>query len=378
MARSLQQNFPGVRLSLQTALSRRLDLSTPIFGFTHSVDVAAAITNAGGLGVLGATRMTPGEIEESLAEIKRRVGDRPFGVDLVLPSGMPDRDDRALIEDKLPPGHKAFVSELYERYSIPKPTKPGMRSRFVRSQEMADQQIAAVNASEVNVFAMGIGSPVDAVQDAKRKGKLVVSLVGAPHHARRAIDAGADVIVAQGYDAGAHTGQIGTFSLVPQVVDVAGSIPVLAAGGVATGRHVAAALAMGAEGVWLGTAWLVASENRTEPEILQKLLNAGSMDTVISKADSGKTLRQLRTSWTDEWSTSNAPEPLRMPYQDILVGDLLGAIDEHKIEPLMHSPAGQSIAYFDEVRPVAEIMGALTEEAALAIRELSGLSRNLT
>lgn len=359
------------QLPMGTALARQMGLRTPIFGFTHSVDVAAAVTNAGGLGVLGATRMTPTEIEESLAEIRRRVGSRPFGVDLVLPSGMPERDDRALIEQQIPSGHKEFISNLYDRYSIPRPTKPGMRSRFVRSQEVANQQIAMVNASDVDVFAMGIGSPVDAVIEAKRRGKLVVSLVGAPHHARRAIDAGADVIVAQGYDAGAHTGQIGTYSLVPQVVDVAGSIPVLAAGGVATGRHLAAALAMGAQGVWIGTAWLVAEENRTEPAILDKLLKAGSLDTLISRADSGKTLRQIRTAWTDEWSKSDAPVPLRMPYQDILVGDLLGAIDEHQIQPLMHSPAGQSIAYFERVQTVAEIMDAITQEGMASIKALS-------
>ena len=358
-------------LSGVTPIARQLGLKTPIFGFTHSVDVTVAITNAGGVGVLGATRLTPQEIRNALAEIRERVGDKPFGVDLVLPSGMPEKDDRGFIEERIPEAHKEFVKGIYERYGVPRATKPGMRSRFVRSQEMAEQQIVAVNESDVELFAMGIGTPVDAVVEAKRRGKMVVSLVGAPHHAERALSAGADILVAQGYDAGAHTGQIGTFSLVPQVVDVAGQVPVLAAGGVATGRHLAAALAMGAQGVWIGTAWLVAKENQTEPQILEKLLRAGSSDTVISRADSGKTLRQIRTAWTEVWSEPDAPEPLRMPYQDILVGDLLGAIDEHQIEPLMHIPAGQGIAFFERETTVAEIMESITEEAARALRGLT-------
>lgn len=352
---------------LQTDIVRRLGVDYPIFGFNHSVDVTVEICLNGGIGVFGATRMTPDEISSALSEIRSRVGDRPFGVDLVLPSGMPERNDRSAIEAKIPGEHREFVKGIYDRYEVPEALAPGARSRFVRSEEMAAGQIKAVLASDVNLFAMGIGSPTDAVLDAKRQGKLVVSLVGAPHHAQRAIDAGADIVVAQGYDAGAHTGEIGTFSLVPKIVDRAGKIPVLAAGGVATGRHIAAALAMGAQGVWLGTAWLVTKENHTDPVVLDKLLQAELQDTVISRADSGKTLRQIRTAWTEEWERPDAPAPLRMPYQDILVGDLLGAIDQHKVEPLMHSPAGQSIGYFDQETTVADVMSKLISETTDAI-----------
>ena len=160
-------------------------------------------------------------------------------------------------------------------------------------------------------------------------------------------------------------------SLVPQIVDIAGDIPVLAAGGVATGRHVLAALAMGAQGVWMGTAWLTTTEYRIQDALRQKLLAAGSDDTVISRADSGKTLRQIRTAWSDEWAAPGAPSPLKMPLQDILVGDLLGAIDEHQIEPLMHYPAGQSIGYFNEVRSVSEVMRTIVDEAREGLARLS-------
>lgn len=351
-------------------ISRLVDVEHPVFGFSHSTDVVAAVCAGGGLGVWGATRSTPGEIEAGLADIRTRIGDRPFGVDLVLPKGMPDRDDRAAIEAEIPDGHREFVADLRSRYAVPDDGRPGMRSRFVRSEETAKRQIDAVLNSDVDVFALGIGSPPEVIEAAKRRGKRVVSLVGAPRHAQAALRLGADILVAQGYDAGAHTGTIGTFSLVPKIVELAGDVPVLAAGGVATGRHVAAALALGAAGVWLGTAWLVTREAGTDPVLLRKLLDAGIEDTVISRADSGKTLRQIRTAWSDEWARPDAPAPLRMPYQDILVGDLLGAIDRHCVEPLVHSPAGQSIGYFDRPTTVAEVLANLVTEAG---NVLSGL-----
>ncbi len=355
--------------SLWTPLCDRLGITHPIFGFAHDVATVAAITNAGGFGVYGATRRFPEEITAELAEIRRLVGDKPFGVDLVLPPGMPEHNSRDAIEAEIPEAHKAFVQGIIERYQVPAATQPGMRTRFIRSKEIEDAQLRAVLDSDVDMFACGIGAPPEAVAEAKAGGKVTLALIGSPHHVRRTIDAGVEIIVAQGYDAGAHTGPIGTFSLVPQIVDAAGDIPVLVAGGVATGRHVAASLAMGAQGVWLGTAWLLAEEHQAHmhPVNTAKLREAGSADTVITRSESGKTFRQIRSAWSQEWEADNAPKPLKMPYQDVLVGDLLGAIEEHDIYPLIHSGAGQSVAYFDEVRPVQAIMDDLVAEACATL-----------
>ena len=355
---------------IQTRLSKRLGIANPIFGFTHDSAVVAAICRSGGFGVLGATRHTPEEIAHELAWIRQQVGNRPFGVNLVLPTGMPETNNRAAIEAQLPETHREFVLNLQKKYGVPAASQAGMRSRFVRSEEVAQQQLEVIMRSDVNLLACGIGSPMDVIERAKSCGKLVLALVGSPKHARSALKKPIDILVAQGYDAGAHTGVIGTFSLVPQIVDMAGDIPVLAAGGVATGRHVLAALAMGAQGVWMGTAWLTTTEYRIQDALRQKLLAAGSDDTVISRADSGKTLRQIRTAWSDEWAAPGAPSPLKMPLQDILVGDLLGAIDEHLIEPLMHYPAGQSIGYFNEVRSVSEVMRTIVDEAREGLARL--------
>ncbi len=362
------------RSPLHTPLCDELGATHAIFGFTHSLDAAIAITKNGGIGIWGATRSTPEEIEVGLTRMDAELGDLPYGIDLVIPPGMPERDNRDEIEAAIPDEHRAFVAELRERFDVPDDGEPGMRSRFVRSEDVARKQVDVAMDSNLKVLALGIGSPEWVIGPAKQRGMKMISLVGQPKHAEKALRAGADMLVAQGYDAGAHTGTVGTFSLVPRIVDMAGDAPVIAAGGVATGRHIAASLAMGAQGVWLGTAWLLCEEEHTHPEIAAKLMAAESADTVISRADSGKTLRQVRTAWSDAWAADDAPAPLKMPYQDILVGDVLGQIERHEVAPLMHSPAGQSIAYFDAPTTVAEVMAGLVEETGATLDRLAGQS----
>lgn len=354
---------------LWTPICDRLGIDVPIFGFAHDLSTVAAISKAGGYGVYGATRRFPNEITDELAQIKQLVDQLPYGVDLVLPPGMPEHNSREAIEAEIPQAHKDFVDALISKYQVPPASEPGMRTRFIRSKEIEEDQLRAVLDSDVDMFACGIGAPPDAIAEAKARGKTTLALIGSPHHVARAVAAGVDILVAQGYDAGAHTGPIGTYSLVPQIVDAAGDVPVLVAGGVATGRHIAAALAMGAQGVWLGTAWLFSQEHQAHmhPVNIEKLIAAGSGDTVITRSESGKTFRQVRTAWSQEWEAEDAPQPLKMPYQDVLVGDLLGAIEEHDIEPLIHSGAGQSVGYFDAVEPVSTIMQRLVDEASTAL-----------
>ncbi len=356
---------------LRTPVCDALGIAHAVFAFTHSIDTAAAVSRCGGLGVYGATRRTPDEIRVELAELRARAGDAPIGVNLVLPPGMPEDNDPEALKRELPQRHTAFVAQLYDKYSVPPPKRAGMRTRFLRSNEIARAQMEAVLAADVQLVACGIGAPADFVERCRRAGKRIVALCGSPKHARRALDAGADLLVAQGHDSAAHTGPIGTFSLVPQVVEIAGDVPVLAAGGVMTGRHAAASLALGAQGVWTGSLWLASQEYALNPILLRKLIAAGSEDTVITRSESGKPFRQVRSAWSDEWSAPDAPRPLAMPYQDMLVGDLLGAIDDHQIEPLMHYAVGQGVAWIREQQPVAAIFERLLDQTRAALAGLA-------
>lgn len=356
---------------LRTRVCDMLGMQYPIFGFTHKVDVVIAISRAGGFPVYGATRDTPEEIEDVVRRVRAAIGNRPFGLNLVLPEGMPDEDNRDLIEAQIPDRHRQFVKGLWDKYQVPPKTKPALRTKFIRSKEMNQRQIDTVMNADVPLLAFGIGAPPEVVQEAHRRGKKVLALVGNPKHAVRALNKGVDLLVAQGHESAAHTGSITTFSLVPQVVDAAGDVPVLAAGGVATGRHIMASLAMGAQGVWCGTTWLLTREWGLDPIIQQKLAAARSEDTLITRSESGKTFRQIRSGWSEEWENPEAPRPLRMPLQDVLVGDLLGAILEHRVEPLMHHAAGQGIVYQTEVRSVADVFNELVEDAESAMASLN-------
>lgn len=183
--------------------------------------------------------------------------------------------------------------------------------------------------------------------------------------------AGVDVIVAQGYDAGGHTGPSGTFSLIPQVVDAAGQIPVLAAGGVGHGRHVAASFALGAQGVWLGTAWLTSKEHALWDALTQKLLKAQNQDTKTSLSHSGKPCRIIKT----EWEAEGAPAPLEMPQHQVLTADIIDGINEHEIEPLIYEATGQSIAWFNELRSVEQIVQQLIAESEFALKDMNSMLR---
>lgn len=363
-------------MTLRTPLCEKLGIAVPIFGFSHSVEVTVALAEAGGFPVFGAARETPERIAEDIALIRRRIGARPFGVDLMYPKLAGDERDLASARATLPPKHVAFVEGLREKYHIPAPTRPNFFAGLVRNQALFRAQTEAVLASDVDAIATAVGLPKEVIGAAKARGKFTFALVGAARHVPPAVSAGIDALVAQGYDAGGHTGLVGTFTLVPQVIEAAerlrSGLPVLAAGGVGCGRQVAAALAMGAQGVWLGTAWLATREYGTPPVLLKKVLQARSEDTVITRAHSGKPCRVLRSRWSDEWEMDGAPEPLAMPYQHALTGQLLAAIEEHQVEPLVYEAAGQSVAWFNELTTVREVVERLDAETRAALENLRG------
>lgn len=359
--------------TVRTPICERLGIRYPIFGFSHSVDVCVAIAEAGGFPVLGLAREMPAEIPEILADIESRIGDLPWGIDLMLPANVPDQADLAQLQSSLPPAHVAYVDGLRNRFAVAAPEKPSFFTSQVRSAALFDTQIEATLASSACAVATATGLRADLISRAKERGKLTLSLVGSVRHARKALDMGVEVLVAQGYDAGGHTGQVGTLSLLPQIVAAAGDIPVLAAGGIGTGAQVLGTIAMGAQGAWLGTLWLAARENHTPPALLRRLVAAGSETTTISRAHSGKPCRVLRSDWIDAWTEPGAPEPLPMPLQQALTGDVFASIHEHQNAALIYEAAGQSVFAIDGETTVAAQFDRLVADLDAAWARLHAL-----
>ena len=366
---------PSRRISFRTPLCDRLGIDLPIFSFSHSLEVTAAVSRAGGYGVFGATHDEPAAILAHAQALREMCEGKPFGLDILLPTLNVEKDDHAAAQAEIPAEHKRFIEHLREKYKVPPATQGHLLVNHVRSQELFAAQADAVIGSGANMFAMAVGTPADVVARAKAAGQVTLSLIGSPRHAQRTRETGVDLIVAQGYDAGAHTGTVGTLSLVPQIVDLVGDVPVIAAGGIATGRQIAAALAMGAQGVWTGTMWLGAREHAVDPILTRQLINAQSEDTVISRSWSGKTLRMVRGAWSDEWAAPDAPKALKMPFQQVLVGEIVAAVNEHRVEPLMWTPAGQSVAYLREIESVNDIIRRLIDETEESLGRLAALGK---
>lgn len=360
-------------LHTSEVLAERFGCRLPIFGLSHSLEVTKAISLAGGMGVWAAARQTPEEIEKGSAYLRESLGQYKFAINLMLPQGLPPESDRRGLEAEIPQEHRDFVDHLYEKYGVPKEALVGERNRIVRSEQFFQDQVDAAMSGAANHFAIAIGSRPEVAKRAKEKGKCVIALVGSPRHMRHVRAMDADLVVAQGADAGGHVGTVGTFSLVPRIVELAGGTPVLAAGGVGTGAHLVAALALGAQGVWLGTLWLGTKEFELDPILMSKLLDAGCEDTVVTRGSSGKPMRQLKTAWSDEWSKPEAPEPLKMPWQDLLVGSLEGSVTRHSVAPLMYTPVGQSVEWIRSLTSVQEVISRLMTEAKESLAALASL-----
>jgi NAD(P)H-dependent flavin oxidoreductase YrpB (nitropropane dioxygenase family) len=293
---------------MRTDVCDLFGIEFPLLAFSHCRDVVAAVTNAGGMGVLGAVAYTPDRLEEELSWIDGRVGGRPYGVDVLVPGKIDESAERAgrgeggldTMLAAIPAEHWTFLQGLFEKYDVPPPDVARARKGNARggtqvTKEGATELIEVSLSHPIRLIASALGTPPPLmVERAKSAGVPVAALVGTAEHARRQVAAGVDLIVAQGGEAGGHTGEISTMVLVPEVVDTVAPIPVLAAGGIATGRQMAAALALGAAGVWCGSVWLTTEEAETSPAVKEKMLAATSCDTVRSRSRTGKPARQLR------------------------------------------------------------------------------------
>lgn len=312
---------------MKNRICELLGIEFPIVAFTHCRDVVAAVSRAGGLGVLGAVGHSPEALEIDLDWIEAEVGGKPYGVDLLIPVKYVGSDegglDRAKTEALIPDEHTAFMDEMMARYDVPdlpprsdKPSTTGLSLTHNRAMPLVDVALSR----DIALIANALGPPgPDLVEMAHQRGVKVAALAGKKSHAVRHAAAGADIIIAQGYEAGGHTGDVASMVLVPEVVDAVAPIPVLAAGGIGRGRQMAAAMALGAEGVWCGSVWLTTSESEVIDEIKDKFVAATSSDTTRSRSMTGKPARMLKSAWTQEWERAETPDPLPMPLQSQLV-----------------------------------------------------------
>jgi len=337
-------------------------------GPVATAPLAAAVSNAGGLGVLGGAGFGPDKLREEIAKI-RSLTDKPFGVDLLLPSnymggaasGEMPRDPRELIPAETTAALKKMAMDLgIEWQEAPARPQPAPRRT---GGGMSDEQMEVVIEEKIPVFASGLGNPAQWVPRLKANGTKVISLVGNVKNAKRVRDAGADVVVAQGTEAGGHTGRIATLALVPQVVDAVSPTPVVAAGGIADGRGLAAALAMGAIGVWCGTAFLVSDEANQPETQKQRILAAGDEDTKITRLYSGKTMRNITNPLIESWEASGIAA-LPMGLQGMLIQDLVYSCRQAGREDLLMNAAGQVSGLLTESRPAAAILHDMVNGAA--------------
>jgi NAD(P)H-dependent flavin oxidoreductase YrpB (nitropropane dioxygenase family) len=369
---------------MRTQVCDKLGIEYPILAFSHCRDVVAAVTNAGGFGVLGAVAHTPEQLDVDLNWIEEQTHGRPYGVDLLLPQKYAGAEEGGLDRDRLmallPAEQQQFVDEILARYQVPAlPDSEGFlsgRRTMSVSPKGYEPLLDVAFAHRIGLVASALGPPPPALIDrAREHGVAVAALAGTRAHAERHAAAGVDIIVAQGTEAGGHTGEISTMVLVPEVVDAVAPIPVLAAGGIGSGRQIAAAMALGAAGVWCGSVWLTTAEAETQPTVKDKFLRASSADTVRSRSLTGKPARMLRTAWTDAWSEPEAPAPLAMPLQTILVAEAQARIA--RSAPQEGSGAADLATYFvgqvvggmNQVKPARQVvLEMVTEYAEVAAR----------
>ena len=364
-------------------LMSRLGIDIPLLAFSHCRDVVAAVTNAGGFGVLGAVTLTPEELEHELNWIEDQVRGKPYGVDLIVPETSVGKGQRLTSEqfaDMIPAEYRDYVDALLADHGI-EPLARHRPPRVSVTDDASESLMEVAFKHPIKLIANALGRPPQSMLDAgKSHGVPVAALAGAKEHAIKHVNAGVDIIVAAGTEAGGHCGEVTTMVLVPEIIEAIGRIrpvPVLAAGGIVTGRQMAAAVAMGAAGAWTGSVWLTTEEAETAPYTKERMLAATSRDTIRSTCRTGKPTRQLKSDWTAAWESGQGPKPLPMPLQSIISEPVLRRIDtlaangDEGARALATYWVGQGVGLMNTVKPARQVVYEFAQDYLAAAERLS-------
>jgi NAD(P)H-dependent flavin oxidoreductase YrpB (nitropropane dioxygenase family) len=372
---------------MKTKICDMLDIDFPLFAFSHCRDVVVAVSKAGGFGVLGAVGFSPRQLEVELAWIDAHIDAKPYGVDLAIPENMAVKHEtgltnRALMR-RVPDEHLRFVDQLLVKHGVDPESRVEVAEDRVTGlmPDTAEAQMDVTFRHPVSLVVQALGLPPQSMIDRGRAhGVPIGALVGSADHAVRQVEKGVEVIIAQGGEAGGHCGEVSTMVLVPEVVGALrrfGSPPVLAAGGIMTGRQMAAAMTMGADGAWTGSVWLPTVESEISEVMREKFVAATSRDTVRSRASSGKMARQLRSAWTEAWADPDNPDPLPMPFQPMLTEYVMrratraAEAGNPSARQLVNYYVGQGIGMVGSVKSSRAVVQEFMEDFADAIERMN-------
>ena len=372
---------------MHTPLCDQIGIEFPIFAFTHCRDVVVAVSKAGGFGVLGAVGFTPEQLEIELKWIDEHIGDHTYGVDIVIPNkyeGMDanlSADELAkMLQDMVPQEHLDFAKKILTDHGVPLTAEDNESTLQLLgwTEATATPQVeVALKHPKMTLIANALGTPPrDMIEHIHAEGRKVAALCGSPSQARKHADAGVDIIIAQGGEAGGHSGEVGSIVLWPQVVKEVAPVPVLAAGGIGSGQQIAAALALGAQGAWTGSQWLMVEEAENTPVQQAAYVKAGSRDTVRSRSFTGKPARMLRNDWTEAWENPENPKPLGMPLQFMVSGIAVAATNKYPNESVdvAFNPVGQVVGQFEKVEKTSAVIERWVQEYLDATNTLNELN----
>ena len=372
---------------MRTPICDDLGIEFPIFAFTHCRDVVVAVSKAGGLGVLGAVGFSPEQLEIELDWIDAHIGDRPYGVDIVIPNkyegmdaNMSSDELTTMLQDMVPQRHLDFARNLLTDHGVPLPDDGEDNSLKLLgwTEATATPQVEiALQHPNMVLIANALGTPPpDMIRHIHDAGRKVAALCGSPYQALKHADADVDIIIAQGGEGGGHCGEVGSIVLWPQVVAAVAPRPVLAAGGIGSGQQIAAALALGCQGAWSGSQWLMVEEADNTPVQQQAYIEAGSRDTVRSRSFTGKPCRMLRNDWTEAWEDPENPQPLGMPLQYMVSGMAVAATHRwpDQTVDVAFNPVGQVVGQFTKVEKTAAVIERWVNEYLEATAHLNALN----